>query len=64
MDNKALLWPKNTNLNCVVVIGVREGGLCKFLRNFIKSMIHNILNPCELWNMRLGHAHFKELPSL
>ena len=29
MDNKALLWPKNSDLNSPAMIGVREGGLYK-----------------------------------
>ena len=42
MDNKALLWPKNTDLNFAIVIGVREGGLYKVSGKFIKAMIHDI----------------------
>ena len=64
MDNKALLWPKNINLNFTVVIGVREGGLYKVPKNFIKSMIHDIVSPCELWHRSIGHIHFKVIPVL
>ena len=36
MDNKALLCPKNTNINFVAEIGVREVGLYKVRGKVIK----------------------------
>ena len=64
MDNKVLLWMKNKHLNYVVMIGVTEGGLYNVSEKFIKSLIHDTANPCELWHRRLGHLHFKALPRL
>ena len=64
MDNKALLWPKNTDLNFATAIGVREGFLHKVPGKFIKVMIHDIVSTCELWHRRLGHLHSKALPRL
>ena len=64
MDNKALLWPKNSCLSSAAVIGVREGGLYKVPGKFIKAMIHDTISPRELWHKRLGHLHFKAIPGL
>ena len=64
MDNQALLWPKNIDLNSAAMIGVREGDLYKVLGKFIKAMIYDTISPCEGWHRRLGHLHFKALPDL
>ena len=64
MDNQVLLWMKNKDFNYVVMIGVTEGGLYNVSKKFIKSLIHDTANPCELWYRRLGHLHFKALPRL
>ena len=59
-----LLWPKNTSLNFSSMIGVREGGVYKVPRKFIKAIIHDTVNPCSLWHRRFGHLHFQVLPGL
>jgi hypothetical protein len=40
MDKKALLWPKNEELNSTIVIGIREGGLYK-LPGHIQALVHD-----------------------
>ena len=64
MENQALLWTKNADLESPATIGVREGFLYKVPRKFIKAMIHDTINPCELWHKRFGHFHFKALLGL
>ena len=64
MDNKSLIWPNNTKLNSIAVIGVIKGGLYKVPGNFIKYLIHEIVSPCEMWHRRLHPLHFKSLPGL
>jgi len=45
-----------------VVVGVREGTLYRLHGNIVQYLIHNSDNLCELWNRRLGHLHYRELP--
>jgi hypothetical protein len=64
MDGKALLWPKDGDLSSAAVIGVREGGLYKVPGHYIQAMVHDTVNPCELWHQRLGYLHYKALLGL
>ena len=38
MENQAYLWPKNQNLDIVVIFGFREGGIYKVPGNIISAM--------------------------
>jgi hypothetical protein len=44
-----------------VVIGV-EGGLYKLKGHSNFAMVHDIVNPNELWHRRFAHLHYKALP--
>ena len=48
MDNQALLWLKNKNIDTVVVIGVQEGGIYKVPGKFLQDMVHYTIIQCEL----------------
>jgi hypothetical protein len=43
------------------VIGV-EDGLFKLKGHLDSTMVHDIVNPSELWNMIFSHLHYKALP--
>jgi hypothetical protein len=45
-----------------VVIGVEEGGLYKLKGHSDSTMVHDIVNPSELWHRRFAHLHYKALP--
>jgi hypothetical protein len=62
IDGQVLMWPRGKTLNDVVVIGVEEGGLYKLKGNSNSSMVHDIVNPSELWHRRFSHLHYKYLP--
>ena len=43
----------------VVVIGEQEGGLYKLKGHPEQALIHDIVEPNEIWNRRLAHVHYK-----
>ena len=47
-----------------IEIGIRNGGLYQLSTRLLKTLIHDIVNSVELWHRRLGHLHYRELPSL
>ena len=64
MEEKDLLWHKDSDLSSYLVIGVQEGGLYKLLGHPIEEMMHNIVNLCALWHRRFGHLHYGYLLGL
>ena len=64
MDGKVLMWTKGKTINDAVEIGVEEGGLYKLKGHTNLALETSIINPCELWNRRLSHIHYKSLPIL
>jgi hypothetical protein len=61
---KALLWSKDKDLSSATVIGIQERGLYKVPDHPIQALIHDEVNPNELWHQRFGHLHYKALPGL
>jgi hypothetical protein len=55
-------WSKGKSFNDVIVIGVQEGGLYILKGHLKTTLVHDTVNPCELWHKRLAHLHYKELP--
>ena len=48
--------------NDVVVIGDQEGGLYKLKGHPEQALIHDIVDPNELWNRWLAHVYYKAPP--
>ena len=53
--------PKGNTIDDVVVIGEQEGGLYKLKGQPKNAMVHESMEPSELWNRRLAHVHYKAL---
>jgi hypothetical protein len=62
IDGQVLMWPRGKTLDDAVVIGVEEGGLYKLKGHSDSVMVHDIVNPSELWHRRFSHLHYKSLP--
>ena len=45
-----------------VVIGEQEGGLYKLKDHQEQDLLHDIVDPNELWHRRLAHVHYRALP--
>jgi hypothetical protein len=62
IDGEVLMWPRGKTLDDAIVIGVQEGGLYKLKGHSDSTLVHNTVNPSELWHRRFTHLHYKALP--
>jgi hypothetical protein len=59
VDGEVLMWPKGESFNDAIVIRVQEGGLYKLKGDSETNLVHNTINPRDLWHRRLTHLHYK-----
>jgi hypothetical protein len=64
MDGKVLSWHKNSNIEDARVIGSREGNLYRLLEQNEEALVHDEVNPNELWHRRYTHINYQALPFL
>ena len=62
VDGQVLMWPKGKSFDDAVVIGEEEGGLYKFKGQPKQALVHDSVEPNELWYKRLAHVHYRALP--
>ena len=62
IDGQVIMWPKRKTIDVAVVIGEQEGGLYKLKGHPKKALIHDTVEPNELWHRRLAHVHYRALP--
>lgn len=55
MDIKVLVWPKDSSMDDARVIGICEGRLYRLMVQQIQALVHDEINPSELWHRRYGH---------
>ena len=56
------MWPKGKTINDAVVIGEQEGGLYKLKGHPEQALVHETVEPSELWHRMFAHVHYKALP--
>ena len=44
------------------MIGEQEGGLYKLKGHPEQALVHDIVEPNELWHRRIAHVHYRALP--
>ena len=44
------------------MIGEKEGGLYKLKGQLEQALVHDSVEPNELWHRRLADVHYRELP--
>ena len=59
---KSSSWPKGKTINDAVVIREQEGGLYKLKGNPKQALVHDSVQPNELWHRRIAHVQYKSLP--
>jgi hypothetical protein len=64
VDGKVLLWHKDSNIENTRVIGSHEGNLYRLLEQNEESLVHDEVNPNELWHRRYAHINYQALPFL
>ena len=62
VDGQVLMWPKGNYFDDAIVIGEQEGGLYKLKGQPEQALVHDSIEPNELWHRRLAHVHYKALP--
>ena len=62
VDGQVLMWPKGNTIDEAVVIGEQEGGIYKLKGHPKQALIHDTVDPSELWHRRLAHVHYRALP--
>ena len=62
IDGQVIMWPRGKTINDVVVIGEQEGGLYKLKGHLEQALVHDIVEPNELWHRSLAHVHYRALP--
>ena len=56
------MWPKGNTIDDATVIGEQEGGLYKLKGQPEQALVHESIEPSELWHRRLVDVHYRELP--
>jgi hypothetical protein len=62
MDGKVLSWHKNSSIEDARVIGSREGNLYRLPEQNEEALVHDEVNPNELWHRRYTHINYQALP--
>ena len=53
---------KGKDFDDAIVIGEQEGGLYKLKGQPDQGLVHDIVEPNELWHRRIAHVHYIALP--
>ena len=61
---KVLSWPRDSSIENARVIGTREGRLYKLLERNGEALVHDEVNPNEIWHRRYAHINYQTLPFL
>ena len=56
------MWPKEKTIDDAVVIGEQEGWLYKLKGQLEQALVHDLVEPNELWHRRLAHVNYRALP--
>ena len=62
IDGQVIMWPKGKTINDAVVIREQEGGLYKLKGHSEQDLVHETVEPNELWHRRIAHVHYRALP--
>ena len=58
---QVLMWSKGKSFDDVVVIWEQEGGLYKLKGQPKQALVHDSVEPNELWHRRITHVHYRAL---
>jgi hypothetical protein len=64
VDGKVLSWHKDSSIENARVIGTRKGNLYRLLEQNEEALVHDEVNPNELWHRRYAHINYQALPFL
>ena len=61
VDGQVLMWPKGNTFDDAIVIG-EQGGLYKLKGQLDQDLVHDTVEPNELWHKSLAHVDYRALP--
>ena len=50
------MWPRGKTIDNAIVIGEKEGGLYKLKGQPEQDLVHDSVEPNEIWHRRLAHV--------
>ena len=62
IDGQVIMWPKGRIIDDAVVIGEQEGGLYRLKGQPEQALVHDSVEPNEIWHGSLTHVHYRALP--
>ena len=62
VDGQVLMCPRGKTIEDATMIGEEDRGLYKLKRHPEKALVHESIEPSELWHRRLAHVHYMALP--
>ena len=57
VDGQVLMWPKGKTIYDATIIREEDGGLYKLKGHTKQALVHDSIEPSELWHQRLAHVH-------
>ena len=61
IDGQVIMWPKGKTIDDAIVIG-EQGELYKLNGHPEQALVHETVEPSELWHRRIAHMHYRALP--
>ena len=61
VDGQVLMWSKGKTIDDAIVIG-EQGGLYKLKGHPEQALVHESVEPNQLWRRMLAHVHYRALP--
>ena len=58
---QVLMWPKRKTIDDATLIGEQDRGLYKLKGRPEQALVHDSIEPSELWHRRLAHVHYRAL---
>ena len=52
------MWPRGKTIEDATIIGEESKGLYKFKGHPEEELVHELIEPNELWNKRISHVHY------
>ena len=62
VDGQVLMWPKGKTFDDAIVIGEQEGGLYKLKGQPDQDLVHDTVEPNEIWHRTLARVHYRVYP--
>ena len=56
------MWPKGKTIDDATMIREQDRGLCKLKGQPEQSLVHESIEPSELWHQRLANVNYRALP--